>query len=356
MTFSKLPTMPTKRPTQADVARVAGVSRATVSYVVNGLANGQVSISQETFQRVQAAVLKLGYQPDARAQALRSGGKTNTLGLLLPDLNNPFYWKIAAAVEQEAQKAGFDLLLFSTSLSAEREAHTLNALARRQIDGLILSLTFPDALSQTLKQLGRRLNPVVILGKQLENLDTVAVNPGYQVYARHIMTYLFTMGHRTIGLIYGVVNPNIDSGRLAAYREALQEFGLEVDESLIDHCGTTLQDGYQAAYRLLAHQPRPTALVAINDLLALGALRAIAEHDLTVPRDISIVGFDDIDMAAYLNPPLTTVHYDAEAVGQAAVRLILARLNDPERPSEVIQLPTRLITRGSTAAAPAPLC
>lgn len=340
--------MPTKRPTQADVARAAGVSRATVSYVVNGLANSQVSISPTTHQRVQAAVTKLGYHPDARAQSLRSGGVTNTIGLLLPDMHNPFYWKIASGVEQEAQNAGFDLLLFSTSLNAEREEHTVRALARRQIDGLILNLTFPSRIDEALKQLARRHNPVVILGKPIPNLDAVAVKPGYQEQAHEIMAHLFALGHRRIGFIYGLVNPEIDAGRLDAYCEALRDFGLPVDETLVDHCGATLADGYRAAQRLLARKPRPTALVSLNDLLAIGALRAINEQGFTVPRDLSIVGFDDIDMAAYLQPPLTTVHYDANAVGHEAVKLILARLKEPERPVQIIQIPTRLMLRAST--------
>lgn len=339
---------PTKRPTQADVARAAGVSRATVSYVVNGLANSQVSISPATYQRVQAAITKLAYHPDARAQSLRSGGATHTIGLLLPDLHNPFYWKIASGVEQEAQNAGFDLLLFSTSLNAEREEHTLRALSRRQIDGLILNLTFPGRISEALKLLARRHNPVVILGQPIPNLDAVIVNPGYQTYAHELMAHLFALGHRRIGFIYGLVNPEIDAGRLNAYRKALQDFGLPVDETLIDHCGATLADGYRAAHRLLARKPRPTALVSINDLLAIGALRAIDEWGFSVPRDLSLVGFDDIDVAAYLQPPLTTVHYDANAVGREAVKLILARLKDPERSVQMIQIPTRLMLRAST--------
>lgn len=340
-----------KRPTQADVARTAGVSRATVSYVVNGLANGRVAISPETLQRVQDAVTALGYQPDVRAQALRSGGTTNTIGLLVPDMHNPYYWKIASGVEQEAQKAGFDLVLFTTSLDRAREEHTLRALSRRQIDGLILSLTFPNRISEALRQLARRRQPVVILERSFTGLDMVQITPGYAELARQVMEHLFNLGHRTIGLIYGLVNPEIDSGRLIAYRTALQNFGLPVDERLIDRCGATLEDGYQAAHRLLQRVPQPTAIVALNDLLAMGALRAAGELSLAVPGDLSLVGFDDIDMAAYFNPPLTTAQYDADAVGRAAVKLILARLREPDRPAQTIQIPTRLMLRSSTGPA-----
>jgi LacI family transcriptional regulator len=340
-----------KRPTQLDVARVAGVSRATVSYVINGLADGRVSISIETRQRVLDAIRQLGYHPDARAQSLRMGGATNSIGLLVPDMHNPYYWKIASGVEQEAEKAGFDLVLFSTSLNAQREGHTLRALSRRQVDGLILSLTFPGQITEALKLLARRHSPVVTLGNVYPNIDAVVVQPGYHENARQMMAHLYALGHRRIGFIYGLVNPEIDGGRLAAYREALQEFCLPEDEKLIDRCGATLNDGYQAAHRLLRRTPAPTAIVTINDLLAIGALRAISERGLATPRDISVAGFDDIDMAAYLNPPLTTVQFDADAVGREAVKLILQRLQDPDREAEVVFIPTRLLIRSSTGPA-----
>jgi LacI family transcriptional regulator len=341
-----------KRPTQLDVARAAGVSRATVSYVVNGLADGRVSISPETNARVLAAIQALGYQPDARAQALRSGGATHAIGLLLPDMHNPYYWKIASSVEREAQRAGFDLLLFSTALDAAREEYTLRALSRRRVDGLILNLTNPSRVSETLKQLERRRNPVVTLGMAFPNIDAVLIRPGYRENAQLMMQHLFALGHGRIGLIYGVVNPEIDSGRLAAYEEALRTAGLPVVDTLVDRCGATLEDGYGAAQRLLRQSPRPTAIITINDLLAIGALRAIHEAGLQVPDDISLCGFDDIDMAAYLNPPLTTVQYDADAVGRAAVQLLLQRLQEPERPAAQIHIPTHLLLRGSTGPAP----
>lgn len=350
--------VPKKRPTQADVARVAGVSRATVSYVLNGVADERVTLTPETRERVLTVIQQLGYQPDARAQALRSGGVTKTIGLLLPDLHNPYYWKVAAGVEQEAQKAGFDLALYSTALNAEREQRTLQALAQRRIDGLILHLTFPHQVSDTLELFARRRHPLVILNEPVVmgertpvKLDTVALKPGYRENARQMMHHLFALGHQRIGFIYGVATPTIDSGRLYAYQEALVDMGLVVDEALIVRCGVTLEDGYQAALTLLQRTPRPTAMVAINDLLAMGALRALGEKGLAVPQDISLAGFDDIDMAAYLNPPLTTVQYDADAVGRAAVRMILQRLQAPEQPARIVYIPTHFLIRGSTGPA-----
>jgi LacI family transcriptional regulator len=320
------------------------------------LADGGALISPETSERVRAAIQTLGYQPDSRAQALRSGETTNTIGLLVPDMHNPFYWKIASGVEQEAQKAGFDLSIYSTSLNADREEYTLRALSRRQIGGLILNLTFPSRIGITLKRLSYHY-PMVILSGPIFGLDAVQVAPGYGELMHALIAHLFDLGHRKIGFIYGVASPEADGGspeggeggRLVAYRQALCEFGLAADEQLIERCGATLEDGYAATLRLLRRAPGLTALVTINDLMAFAAMRAVNQLGLSVPQDISLVGFDNIDLAAYMNPPLTTVQYDADSVGREAVKLLLARIQEPERPRQIVSLPTRLVIRQSTA-------
>jgi LacI family transcriptional regulator len=160
------------------------------------------------------------------------------------------------------------------------------------------------------------------------------------------------LGHRRIGLFYGVAIPELARDRLGAYRRALQEAGLPLSEELIEYCGPTLADGYKAAARLLDRPPRPTALLAVNDLLAVGVLRLLADRGLRVPEDVSVAGFDDIDVASYLVPPLTTVRVNAEEVGRTAGRLIFERMNDPERPLQSIRIPAELVKRTSTGPAP----
>ncbi|NOX61303.1 MAG: LacI family transcriptional regulator [Chloroflexi bacterium] len=338
-----------KRPTQADVARLAGVSRATVSYVLNQQENSRVPISQETRRRVLEAAQKLGYEPDARAQSLRSG-LTRTLGLLIPDLQNPHFWQIIQGVTQQAREAGYELLLSSSELDREREEDSLKALARRRVDGLILLVAFTSLSEEKLEELAARRLPIVVIGCRDGVFDCIGSN--YYDGARKVMAHLLSLGHRRIAFLHGVANITAGQDRLLAYERGLEEAGLPYDEGLVERCGPSIEDGYNAAMRLLNRTPRPTAIVAINDLLALGALRAASDMQLEVPKDISIVGYDDIFLANYLCQRLTTVHAQAEAIGQGAVKLLLRRLQNPELPPQSVELPTRLIIRESTGRAP----
>lgn len=344
-----------KRPTQADVARLAGVSRATVSYVINGQANGRVSISQGTQQRVLAAVDELGYQPDARAQALRSG-TTHTIGLVIPDIRNPHFWEYAEGVEQEASAAGYHILLSSTAPTNQYAEDIFRDLSHRRIDGLILLGDFTAGSQDTkdmMRQLLRRGLPIVELRDHHHvEYKVDCVLSDYQAATTEMMSYLLANQHRRIGLVYGVALPRLAEDRLLPYKESLQAAGMVVDESLIVNCGPTIEEGYQAAVQLLGQSPRPTAVVAINDLLAAGVLRAAGDLGLHMPADLSVVGYDDIHMANYLTPRLTTVSKDVVKTGQEAVRLLLARIREPDQPYREVNFPGRLIIRESTGPAP----
>ena len=335
-----------KRPTQADVARLAGVSRATVSYVLNDRSGDRVAITAQTRRKVEAAIAELGYEPDARAQSLRRGG-TRTIGLLIPDTRNPHYWQLVSGVEREGKALGYDLLLTDTALDRDREIHSLKALSRRRVDGLIVNLTFSEESKGLLAELAERQLPVVVLGGLGSNLDSV--DPSYGEGMAAAMNHLLKLGHRRIGLIFGVGSPEHGGERYRHYREALLAAGLPVDERLIDACGTDIEDGYRAALRLLRLEPAPTALVAINDLLAIGARRAADELGLRVPADLSLVGFDDIPVSRYLIPPLTTVRTDTEQMGRKAVQVLIERLQNPAREVQRIIIPAHLELRSSTA-------
>jgi LacI family transcriptional regulator len=339
-----------KRPTQLDVASRAGVSRATVSYVLNGRANGQVQISDETLQRVLEAVNELGYEPDASAQALRSGS-TKTIGVIIPDLSNPHFWEYAAGIEQEAHKSGYHLLLSSVASDVEYGVDLFKGLARRRIDGLILVSSFivmSEEAQKTLNQLRKRRLPMVELNDQY-NVDNVVCD--YRQATREVMAHLLSLQHRRIGMIYGVEVPEMADDRLSPYQETLKMAGL-YDPDLIVECGPTIEDGYQAALQLLRRTSRPTALIAINDLLAIGVLRAAADLGLRVPADLSLVGYDDIPMAKYLTPRLTTVSKDAYRLGREAFQLLLERIQNPVQPRQRQVDPARFIIRESTAIAP----
>ena len=345
-----------KRPSQVDVARLAGVSRATVSYVVNNQTDGRIPISEETRQRVLDAIAELGYVPDASARALRSGS-TKTIGLIIPDIHNPHFWQVADGVEQEADAAGYHLLLSSIPPENKYAEDIFKSLLNRRIDGLVMIPSFIyqlDEAQKTLANLVERRFPIVGMmadrGDMFHNIDRVISD--YRDVTVEIMTHLLSLGHQRIGFIYGIAVPELGTDRLFAYQESLQTAGLPVDPGLVVECGPTTEDSYRATLQLLESPSRPTALLAINDLLAVGALRAIKDLGLDVPRDISLVGYDDIPLSKYLVPRLSTASKDGEKIGREATRLLLARLKDPDRPPQEIRLPARLILRESTGPAP----
>lgn len=342
------------RPTQVDVARIAGVSRATVSYVLNGLTEGRVSISDETRRRVLDAIEKLGYEPDARAQALRSGS-TKTIALIIPDLRNPHFCEYATGIEEAARASGYHMLLSSTTLNDEYAVEVFKDLARRRFDGLILASSFileSKEAQETLDQVRKSGLPIVELS---DNYGVDAVAADYRNATMEAMDYLLSLGHHRIGLIYGiggVGGHELADDRLQPYGASLEAAGISIEDDLIVECGPTIEDGYQASQRLLELPTRPTAIMAINDLLAIGALRAAADRGLQVPKDISFVSYDDIPMANYLLPRLTTVTKDALNSGRKAFEVLLARIQTPDLPRQIIHSPARLIIRESTGPAP----
>ncbi len=344
----------TKRPTQADVACLAGVSRATVSYVINGLANTRIPISEETRLRVLEAARQLGYVPDANARALRLGN-TKALGLIVPDIRNPHFWETVEGAWREARASGYHLLLSSMDLNAEYGKEVFEDLSHRRVDGLILMGSFieqSDEAKEITIQLRKQHLPIVEISDHFRENHADQVISDYREATFEAMELLFSLGHRRIGLIYGVARPDLALDRLHPYREALEVRGIEVDESLIVRCGPTMEDGYQATLSLMKEKDPPTAILVINDVLAIGALRALADLGLVVPQNISLVSYDDIPQAKYLVPRLTTVSKNAVLLGQEATRLLLRRIQDPERPCEKVVLPSRLVVRESAGPAP----
>jgi len=339
------------RPTQVDVGRRAGVSRATVSYVLNSVKNGRVPISDETRQRVLDAIEELGYEPDARAQALRSGN-TKTIALIIPDLRNPHFCEYATGIEEAARASGYHMLLSSTILYDEYAVDLFKDLTRHKFDGLILTSSFileSKEAQATLDQVRNRGLPIVELS---ENYGVDSVVAEYWDATKEVMSYLLSLRHRRIGMIYGVGGHELAEDRRQPYRASLDTAGIPIDDDLIVECGPTIEDGYRASKKLLELESRPTVIIAINDLLAIGALRAAADLGLQIPNDLSLVGYDDIPMANYLVPRLTTVTKNAYLLGTKAFEVLLARIQNPNLPRQLIRSPARLIIRESTGFAP----
>ncbi len=338
-----------KKPTQADVARLANVSRATVSFVINGKDTMGVPISGETRQRVLDAVDKLGYVVNAGAQALRSGD-TKTIGVMLPIYENPFFWEILNGISREASDYGYKVLLANGALDDERANQTVSELAEQRVDGLIFLIEFESLPDQTMEQLRNSTHPIVEISSSLSEFDQI--HQGYGEGTTTLMQHLFDLGHRQIGFIYGVDKPEQGLDRLNAYRQKLEDANIGFDENLVYRCGPTLKDGYQAAYRLFQQPVRPTAIITLNDLIGIATIRAAADLGFRVPYDVSVAGFDNIPFSDFIVPRLTTVASDPEQNGREAVRLLLQRLKEPDRPREVITARWELIVRESTGSTP----
>ncbi len=338
-----------KRPTQADVARAAGVSRATVSYVLNDVSGDRIPISAETRQRVQEVIAQMGYQVDARAQALRSGD-TKTIGVMLPMYENPYFWQILLGISREAEASGYNLLLAHSSLTPEQESQSIRELAEQRVDGLVMLIGFKQLSDPVLQQLRASHRPVVVLTSTPFEFDYVI--QGYGEGTRALMKHLLEFGHQRIGFVLGVTTLSQGIDRLDAYRQALAEAGLPYDETLIQQCGEFIEDGYQAAHALLSRPDRPTALLVINDLMGMAAIRAAADLGLRVPADVSIASFDDIPFTQYTVPRLTSVSGNPEQGGREAIRVLLRRMQEPQRPQEIITVGWQLQIRESTGPAP----
>jgi DNA-binding LacI/PurR family transcriptional regulator len=309
-------------------------------------------VKEETRQRVLAAIQSLNYTPDAAARSLRSG-QTRIIGLMIPDAHNPHFWQVVSGAEDEALANGYSLLLATTGLNPEREALAFRALVRQQLDALIPLFTYPENFIDDLKALHAQRVPFVLTGAgtTLGGLEVDSLSMQYRQVAAELMQHLLALGHRRIALICGVGRGGLGRGRVSAYQDALVKAGLPLEDRYLVHCGSSLEDGYQAALQLLAHDQPPTAIVGINDLLAFGALQAVLGRGLRVPADVSLAGFDDLPQSALLSPPLTSGRVDGAAFGRQCVRLVLARLANPHLPPQNILLPAQLVIRESTGKA-----
>lgn len=338
-----------KRPTQKDVALKAGVSRSTVSYVLNDQTDLKVPISAETRQRVLRAIADLGYEPDARAQSLRQG-HTKIVGVITPVLENPFFWQIMSGISDALRDAGYSLHLAHNPQDSQQETSTVRELARQRVGGFILLATvkyLSPRLADYLRKAGR---PIVEITAAKAEFDHVI--HGYSSGTQALMAHLLELGHRRIGFIYGVTQDVQGFDRLLPYRQVLQEAGLSGNDSYEIHCGDTLADAYQAAHTLLSRPDRPTALLVINDMLAIAVMRAAGDLGLAIPGDLSVAGFDDIPFSSYTMPRLTTVSGKADESGREAVRLLLRRFVEPDLPQQVTTAGVQLIVRESTG----PVC
>ncbi len=333
--------------TSEDVARLAGVSRATVSRVLSGTAN----VSAATRQRVEAAAAALGYEPDVAAQSL-SGARSRTIALgffandlwALSQLTRPqyhFHLDVLRHIEEAAAKAGYDLLLPSRPSSASSDSY-VRLLRSRRVAGAIM-VACPPGDVRTRALIESRL-PTVFIGT---GPCATYVTSDNTAGARQVTEHLIRLGHRRIARVTGTETDPSGQDRLTGIRQALAAHGIPEDPGLARRSDWSVEDAYRETLALLEARRDLTAVIAESDMMALGVLRALHEHGLRVPEDVSVTGFDDIDLAAFASPPLTTVRQDAGAMGTRAVHALLSMVDGAA--VEPIVLPTEIVVRRSTA-------
>jgi len=327
-----------------DVAQLAGVSTATVSRILND--HGPAS--EITRGRVLRAAQELDYHPNWLARSLR-GLRTNTVGLVLPDIENPFFTSLVKGVEQAASSRGWNVIFCNTDENIQREEALVRTLVDRKIDGLILCPAAGSHQYMT-RYLDLRL-PVVTVNRALREFPVPAVASDNTQGAYEATRHLLAKGLHRLALILGTPNLTTTHDRLAGCRRASREYGLELDDLMITvgH-GRTLQ-AYQATLECLDATPRPQAIFAFNNLMAEAALMAIRQRGIRCPADIALIGFDDFRSAAALTPPLSVVEQNPVGMGTKAVE-VLAQVIETGQPSQPLSvIPTRLVIRASCGCA-----
>lgn len=340
--------MAQRRVTSRDVARHAGVSRTTVSFVLNKV--DAANISEETRARVLQAARELGYVPDAAARMLASG-QSRTIGLIISHAQHirvdAFIPQVLYGLNEISRQRGFRLLLETVDDVSEPEAY-IDLVHSKQIDGLVV--LNPRGDDPQLARLFDQGYPLVLIGSH-PHPNAAYVNVNQVKASRRITAHLIGLGHTRIGFInYAPAHYIGATERLRGYREALLDAQLPLDESLIRFGDYSAASGYEAMTGLLAAAPRPTAVVAGNDTIALGAIAAIHEAGLRIPEDIAIVGYDDIPNAAYFVPPLTTIHSPARRQAQLSMELLIQLIEGKTPPARQITLDAELVIRHSCGA------
>jgi LacI family transcriptional regulator len=329
-----------QRITMRDVAERANVSINTVSL---SLQDSNL-VQADTKARVLSAVNELGYRPNVMAQNLRRD-VVHTIGIMIPDVQNAHFWDIVDGAHDEASQNDYSVVLTHTGLNREREIEFLRGLIERRYDGVILAQTYSEQSPIELRTLIQRGGAVVTLGRTWDGADRVEY---FREDTAHVLLdHLYDLGHRHIGLVMGVARKELAHERLRAYQHFVEKHQLV---SMIEHCGPTVPDSVEATNRLLQYRPRPTAIISVNDFLAMGVYRSLGLHGLRIPEDVSVAGFDNTHIAENLYPSLTSVDVGGREIGRISVQLLLQRLADPKRPQQIVEIPARLVPRESTAA------
>lgn len=328
-----------------DIAEQAGVSVSTVSRVLSGKAE-QYRISESTSARVERTAGELNYRPNHLARGLRLN-KTNTIGLIAPDISNPFFASIIKRVQSIAYGTGYSLFVCNTDENPDLEVEHVNLLFKNRVDGLI-AMPVGQAYDHFADWQEKGL-PLVLLDRCFDDFTAPSVVVDNYSGAYGAVEHLIEYGHERIAMIQGLPGTYTNTERLRGYRDALRAHGLPVDESLIVGSDFREENGYIETKLLLNRDQPPTALFATSDLITLGVLQVLDEEQRRIPDDLSVLTFDDFDFAPYLRCPLTAVRQPKSMMGEMAVKLLMGQLEHGDHEARRIVLKTKLYARASVA-------
>lgn len=326
-----------------DIARKAGVSYATVSRALNN----RPEVNEKTRREIQKLAEEMGYKPNALARSLVTR-ESKTLGLIIPDITNPFFPEVARGAEEAAAQAGYSIFLCNTNWEEEKERKYLALLEEKRVDGIILASVINDE-QQMMEYLADSAVPLIMINRVLKNIQAHYVVIDNVRGACLVMEHLIENGHRDIAFVGGLSHVEATRERLQGYKMMLGAYDLPVRPELIRLGSFKRESGYSNALELLKLSPRPTAIFAANDILALGVLQAAADMNLRVPGDLAVVGFDDIPFASYAEVSLTTVAQPKYAMGEMAAKILIEEIKEgPSREKKKIILQPELVVRRSS--------
>ena len=327
-----------------EVANLAGVAPITASRVIND--SGYAS--EDVRKRVKQAAEQLNYVPNFLAKSLKSK-RTQTLALVITDITNPFWTTVARGVEDAASKKGYNVIFCNTDESASKQSGYLKTLIQKQVDGILL---VPAQSEDNPIEFLRQQNvQVVMLDRKLPNVQVDVVRCDSQGGAYQLVKLLIRLGHRRIAFLSGPIGVSSAEDRMAGYNLALKDAGLEINDQLVFSGEYSVDSGYQRTKRLLSMSPRPTAMFASNNFIAIGALKALRDAHVVVPDEMSVVGFDDLPLSIVVDPFLTVADQPAYEMGRLATQRLLEHLDGEvvDKVQEIL-LPVSIIERKSTKA------
>ncbi|PWC20064.1 transcriptional regulator RbsR [Brenneria roseae subsp. roseae] len=324
-----------------DVARLAGVSTSTVSHVIN---NNRF-VSDAIREKVMKAVEELNYAPSALARSLKIN-QTRTIGMLLTASNNPFYAEVVRGVERCCYERGYSLILCNTEGDWARMSRNLETLLQKRVDGVLLMCTESHRPSPEMVSRYPSIPMVMMDWAPFEGVIDV-IKDNSLLGGEMATNYLISRGYRKIACIAGPQDKTSAYNRLEGYRQAMKHAGLSVPDEYEIFGDFEFETGYQAMQRLLTLEEKPEAVFACNDAMAVGVYRALYQAGLSIPQDVAVIGYDDIDLARYMSPSLTTIHQPKDELGELAVDTLLYRLEHPDTEPNVLVLTPELMVRES---------